>query len=100
MNKEEQLLVYLKGFCLGRARRIGSKELQRALNLSGSDLRKYVSRLRRKKEPIASDQYGYYYAQTSGEVYSTIRYLKKIRAGLDAVILGLEESLDDFSSGR
>lgn len=40
------------------------------------------------------------YAQTSGEVYSTIRYLKKIRAGLDAVILGLEESLDDFSSGR
>ena len=95
MNKEEQLLV-----CLGRARRIGSKELQRALNLSGSDLRKYVSRLRRKKEPIASDQNGYYYAQTSGEVYSTIRYLKKIRAGLDAVILGLEESLDDFSSGR
>ena len=100
MNKEEQLLVYLKGFCLGRARRIGSKELQRALNLSSSDLRKYVSRLRRKKEPIASDQNGYYYAQTSGEVYSTIRYLKKIRAGLDAVILGLEESLDDFSSGR
>lgn len=100
MNKEEQLLVYLKGFCLGRTRRIGSKELQRALNLSGSDLRKYVSRLRRKKEPIASDQNGYYYAQTSGEVYSTIRYLKKIRAGLDAVILGLEESLDDFSSGR
>ena len=83
-----------------RARRIGSKELQRALNLSGSDLRKYVSRLRRKKEPIASDQNGYYYAQTSGEVYSTIRYLKKIHAGLDAVILGLEESLDDFSSGR
>ena len=24
MNKEEQLLVYLKGYCLGRARRIGT----------------------------------------------------------------------------
>ena len=39
-------------------------------------------------------------AQTSGEVYSTIRYLKKIRTGLDAVIRGLEASMDEFRLGR
>ena len=100
MNREEQLLAYLESSCLGRVHRIGSKELERTLHLSGTDLRKYINRLRKQKKPIASDQNGYFYAQTSGEVYSTIQYLKKIRTGLDAVIQGLEESVDDFRVGR
>ena len=36
--------------------------------------------MRREGIPIASDQTGYYYAQTAGEVYSTIRNLKKMRS--------------------
>ena len=100
MNREEKLLTYLEGACLGRARCMGGKELGRALNLNGTELRKAVNRLRQKCEPIASDRNGYFYAQTSGEVYSTIRYLKKIRAGLDAVIRGLEASMDEFRLGR
>ena len=100
MNREERLLAYLEGACLGRARCTGGRELERRLNLNGTELRKAVNRLRQKCKPIASDRNGYFYAQTAGEVYATIRNLKKMRAGLDAAIQGLERALDDFPAGR
>lgn len=100
MNRKERLLAYLKGVCLGRDRCMGGKELGRALNLNGTELRKAVNRLRQKCEPIASDRNGYFYAQTAGEVYTTIGNLKKMRAGLDAAIRGLEQALDGFPAGR
>ena len=56
--------------------------------------------MRREGVPIASDQTGYYYAQTAGEVYGTILTLKKMRSGLDAAITGLERSLNGFSGDR
>ena len=93
MNREERLLAYLEGACSGRDYRVGGKELERTLNLSGTELRKLVNRLRQQNKPIASDQTGYFYAQT-------IQNLKKMRAGLDAAIRGLERSLDDFPVGR
>lgn len=100
MNREERLLAYLEKACLGRARCTGGKELKRILNLNDTELRKAVNRLRQKCKPIASGQDGYFYAQTAGEVYATIRNLKKMRAGLDAAIQGLERALDDFPAGR
>ena len=100
MNREEQLLAYLKGACPGRAYRVSGAELERALHLSGADLRKHVSRLRRRGVPIASDRNGYFYAQTAGEVYATIRLLRTMVRGLEAVIQGLERSLDNFPVGR
>lgn len=100
MNREERLLAYLEGACSGRDYRVGGKELERTLHLSGTDLRKLVNRLRQQNKPIASDRNGYFYAQTAGEVYTTIQNLKKMRAGLDAAIRGLERSLDDFPAGR
>ena len=99
--QEKQLLAYLRGACPGRAYRTGGAELERALDISGTDLRKMVNRLRRRGIPIASGRSGYFYAQTAGEVYSTIQSLKKMRAGLDGAIAGLERALDAFSdSGR
>ena len=100
MNREEKLLTYLEGACLGRARCLGGQDLGRALTLNGTQLRKAVNRLRQKCEPIASDRNGYFYAQTAGEVYATIRNLKKMRAGLDAALQGLEQALDNFPAGR
>lgn len=100
MNRKERVLSYLKGVCLGRDRCMGGKELGRTLNLNGTELRKAVNRLRQECKPIASDRNGYFYAQTAGEVYATIRNLKKMRAGLDAAIQGLEQALDGFPAGR
>ena len=96
---EKQLLGYLKGACLGRAYRVGGAELERALGVSSTDLRKIVNRLRRRGIPIASDRNGYFYAQTAGEVYTTIRQLRKMANGLEAAIRGLEQSLDSFGEG-
>ena len=100
MNREDRLLAYLKGVCPGRAHCVGSRELSRTLNLTGTDLRKHVNHLRQDGHPIASGQKGYFYAETAGEVYGTIHNLKKMRAGLDAAIRGLEQSLDGFPKGR
>ncbi len=94
--REEQLLAYLKGTCSGRKHRAGGAELERVLNISGTDLRKLVNRLRRRGVPIGSDRNGYFYAVTAGEVYSTIRQLKQMAAGLEKAIGGLEDSLENF----
>lgn len=99
MSREEQLLAYLKGACPGRSYRVSGTELGLAMGLSETDLRKTVNRLRRKGVPIASNQTGYFYAQTAGEVYATIRQLRKMAAGLEAAIQGLEQSLDSFGEG-
>ncbi len=94
--REEKLLAYLKGACAGRRYRVSGGELERVLNLSGTDLRKLVNRLRRRGVPIASDRSGYFYAVTAGEVYSTIRQLRQMAAGLEKAIAGLEDSLEKF----
>ena len=97
--REERLLAYLKSVCPGRACRAGGKELERVLGISAADLRKAVHRLRRRGEPIASDRKGYFYAQTAGEVYATIRLLRQMASGLEAAIRGLEQALDRFTRG-
>ena len=65
-----------------------------------AELQKQVNRLRRRGIPIASDRSGYFYAQTAGEAYATIRQLRKMANGLEAAIQGMEQSLDDFPVGR
>lgn len=94
--REEKLLAYLKGACPGRQYRVSGAELERVLGISGTDLRKLVNRLRRKGHPIGSDRNGYFYAVTAGEIYSTIRQLRSMTAGLEAAICGLESSMDRF----
>ena len=94
--REERLLSYLKGACPGRKYRVSGSDLERALNISGTDLRKLVNRLRRQGVPIASDRQGYFYAATAGEVYTTIRQLQQMVNGLQKAIAGLERSLEKF----
>ena len=94
--KEDLLLEYLKTMCPGRERIRKSAELERALHISGNELRRLIHRLRKRGVPIASSRDGYYYAVTAGEVYSTIRQLKRMASGLDAAIRGLEEALERF----
>ena len=94
--REERLLAYLKGACIGKRCRVSGLEIERVLGISGADLRKLVNRMRRKGIPIASDQCGYYYAATAGEVYATICQLQGMVKGLEAAIHGLEQALNHF----
>jgi len=94
--REEQVLLYLKSVCRGRKNIRKSHEIEKALNISGNELRKHINRLRRKGMPIASSQDGYFFAVTAGEVYLTIRQLRTMTQGLLSAIEGLESSLDSF----
>ena len=94
--KKDELKEHLSRNCRGRGRAVGGERLRSTLRISENELRKAVNRLRREGVPIASDQTGYFYAQTAGEDYATIRNLKKMRSGLDAAITGLEQSLEKF----
>ncbi|MEY8573368.1 hypothetical protein AALD01_03025 [Oscillospiraceae bacterium 21-37] len=97
--KEELLLEYLKTVCLGRGRIQKSAQMERALQISGNELRRLVHRLRKRGVPIASSRDGYFYAVTAGEVYTTIRQLRQMACGLEKAIAGLEGSLDKFGPG-
>lgn len=98
--REEHLLAYLKTNCAGRKCTVKSAALEGALHLSGNELRRQINRLRRRGIPIGSSREGYFYAQTAGEVYATIRQLKGMAAGLESAIHGLEQSLDAFGAAQ
>ena len=90
---KETISRYLENGCKGHKNVVSSRELERALGISGNELRRHINRLRRGTVPIAADQRGDYYAET---VYATIRSLEKMRSGLDAAISGLERALEKF----
>lgn len=96
---DETLCVYLKTNSYGKSHLIAGSTLEQQLHINGSDLRKRISRLRRKGVPIASSREGYFYAATAGEVYATIRLLREMAAGLEASIRGLEAALESFGEG-
>lgn len=97
--QKEVLKEYLFNHCRGKERASSSRELARILRVSEKELGRQVNRLRREGIPIASIGRGYFLAQTAGDIYTTIQNLKKMRAGLDADISGLERSLDGFGAG-
>lgn len=94
--REEKLIAYLKGGFKGRQRTIKSAELERAMDMSGTDLRKLVNKLRRKAVPICSGRDGYFYARTAGDIVRTIRALRVMIKGLQAAVDGLLAALDKF----
>ena len=99
MNNE-QLCSYLKENCLGKEQAISGREFARLCNVSENELRRRVNRLRQEGEAIASDRTGYFYARTAGDVYATIRALRKMTDGLEAAVHGLERALDRFGGGE
>ena len=94
--KDKDILNYLQLFCSWKKRSTKSRQIEQALRISKTELRRRINRMRQKGSPIASSQDGYYYARTAGEVYGTIRQLKTMEAGLQSAISGLEQALDAF----
>ncbi len=94
--QDEVLLQYLKSVCTGKKHLRSGKSLQNALRLSGNELRRRIHRLRCRGTPIAATRRGYYYAETAGDLYATIRQLEKMRTGIDAAIRGLESAMENF----
>lgn len=97
--KKEVLKEHLKAQCTGRKNTVTGAVLAQAIHVNGNDLRRLVNRLRQEGVPIASSREGYYYAATAGEVYSTIRQLRRMVRGLESAISGLERALERFGEG-
>jgi biotin operon repressor len=97
---EEAIYTYLKHKAPGKGKSIKSDALEQELGISGNELRKAINRMRREGAPIGSSKDGYFFCVTAGEVYSTIRQLRRMAGGLYAAIEGLENALDSFDRGR
>ena len=98
--QDEVLLQYLKTTCVGRECLRSGKSLQNAFHLSGNELRRRIHRLRCRGLPIAANRDGYFYAETAGELYATIRQLEKLRKGVEAAIRGLETAMDKYGAAE
>ena len=92
--KDEALLQYLKTVCAGKKHLRSGRSLQSALHLSEKELRRRIHCLRCRGAPIAATRQGYFYAETAGELYATIRQMEKLRIGIDAAIRGLETAYE------
>ena len=97
-KREDLLLTYLRTYCRGKAGRISGAKLSKIMGISNSALQGRIQRLRRQGNPIASDAYGYYYAETPGEVFTTISRHQKLIRALEADICGLVASMDMFKA--
>ena len=93
---KETISRYLENGCKGHKNVVSSRELERALGISGNEIRRKTNRLRQEAVPIAADRLWDSDAATDAEVYDTIRSREKMRSGLDAAISGLERALENF----
>ena len=94
--KREELAAFLRTRCYGRKNAMKAEDLKHAAHTDGSLLRVQVNALRCRGVPIASGKEGYFYAETAGEIYATIRSLRKLQAGIEKAVVGLEGALADF----
>lgn len=94
----EYLCSYLKENHAGQRRAICGRMLAGKMQTSENELRRRINRLRQQGVPIASSQAGYFYAINAGEVYETIRSLRRMAAGLEAAVKGLESALGQFGT--
>ena len=98
--KREELAEFLRARCRGKENAMKTEALKAVTHTDTSVLREQVNALRRGGIPIASGKEGYFYAETAGDVYATIRGLRKLQAGIERAIVGLEGALAGFGERR
>lgn len=99
MALDETIAKHLEDYHCGEACAVSSRELERAFDIRGPDLRRIINRLRGEGHPICSFDYGYYYAETEEELQRTIRQLqsriKKIAHAERGLIKALAQRFPD-----
>jgi biotin operon repressor len=97
---KDRLAGYMEIFHPGERYAATSRELELTFGVTGATLRRLINTLRREGVPIASDDTGYYYAETDMEVRRTIAHMKHRISGISAAICGLEKSLERFDTAQ
>ncbi len=89
----DHLRNYLKENCLGKENAVFSRDLEDQFLISGRDLRRVISALREKGEPICSDfHHGYYYAKNPDEIKKTVKGLNEHVTGVSNTIMDLRNA--------
>lgn len=87
------LLRYLKDRHTGEENAVFSRELEYMLDMSGRDIRRIISALRKDGVPICSDYHkGYYYAEKQSEVERTLKGLGEHIDGMNDTIAMLAKA--------
>ena len=94
--KREELASFLYERARGKYKAMSADRIVAETGTSRKALREQVNKLRQEGVPIASGGNGYYYAKTAGDIYATIRNLKKLQAGIEKAVVGLEGALTGF----
>lgn len=96
-NIKKEFLEYLSfGHC-GQQNAVTSKELERLFNIKGSTVRQLVNMLRCEGNPICSDSFGYYYAETELELKHSIGHLHSRAMNIIKARNGLIQSQELFN---
>ena len=87
------LLRYLKDRHTGEENAVFSRELEYMLDMSGRDIRRVISALRKDGVPICSDYHkGYYYAEKQSEIENTLKGLGEHIEGVSDTIARLTKA--------
>lgn len=87
------LLNYLKERHTGEENAVFSRELEYMMDMSGRDIRRVISALRKDGVPICSDYHkGYYYAEKQSEVERTLKGLGEYIDGMNETIAMLAKA--------
>ena len=96
MATNDVLAEYLRRYHTGEANAVTSRELERAFQMRGAELRREVNALRGDGIPICSFENGYYYAATAEELQRTIRQLRSRIKKIAFAERGLSRVLEDY----
>ena len=97
MILDEIVARHLWDYHQGESRAVSSRELERAFDIRGSDLRRIINRLRGDGIPICSFASGYYYAETEQELQRTIRQLRSRIKKIAHAERGLTKAMREFT---
>ena len=93
---KSELAGYMEIFHCGEQYAAVSRELEKAFNIKGAELRALVNTLRREGVPICSNANGYFYAETDAELLQTISHMSSRIAGISGAIRGLKKARAKF----
>ena len=92
---DKALCEYLKEYRRGHGSAASSKELEAAVRVKGTELRRAVNRLRCDGWPICSDATGYFYAARQSEIQATVAQLTGRISKIAAATKGLLKSYEE-----
>ncbi|MBQ9825927.1 MAG: hypothetical protein IJM61_01935 [Firmicutes bacterium] len=100
MNKRYLIEAFLREYHKGEERAVHSKDLEALFFISGRDLRRLISELRKEEIPICSSRNGYFYAGSQADIRKCAKMLGSLSDGVNNSRMSLLSSRAPNVFGR